>query len=58
MAYREPHFWNMDIRDLARLWFDNFWTLTQVMMLFAMLALPVVIPALLMLLYQMMTGTP
>ncbi|MBK6651541.1 MAG: hypothetical protein IPG42_18750 [Betaproteobacteria bacterium] len=55
---QDLHFWEMDVRDLFKLWFAGFWTLTQVMMLFSMLALPVIIPGLLMWFYQYMTGTP
>lgn len=51
-------FWEMDVRDLFKIWFAGVWTLTEVILLFAMLALPVIIPGLAMWFYQYMTGTP
>lgn len=59
MLYSHPeHFWNRDLGELLKEALSGVWTLTQTLVMFSMLALPVVIPGLLMWLTQIITGQP
>lgn len=42
----EKPFWHQDVRVLVRSWLNGAVTLLQVLLVFAMLAVPIVVPAL------------
>lgn len=42
----KQRFWNVDLKDLFRVWLDQMWTFLLTLLTFVAMSLPVVIPAL------------
>jgi hypothetical protein len=55
---RQQRFWEVDLIALVRSWLADLLTLAQFVIVFMALALPVVIPGLLMWWFQVATGRP
>ena len=58
MSVKNQHFWNMDVRVLLRMWLEGVWTLSQVFILFGIMALPILIPWLILWMMKTMMGIP
>lgn len=58
MSVKNQHFWNMDVRVLLRMWLEGVWTLSQVFILFGIMALPILIPWLVLWVMKTMMGIP
>ena len=43
---KKQRFWNVDLIELLKLWGSDIWTFAMTLMMFLVLSLPVVIPAL------------
>ncbi len=46
MSKQHAHFWNVDLIELVKMWGRDLATVVQTALMFALLALPVVIPTL------------